>query len=61
MSKKLPGQKLKIINIGIQTFAEDLKKQNVEVIHVDWRPPAGGDMEILELLDKLRKKSNTTK
>jgi len=55
MSKRenLLNKKLKVINLGIQTFAEDLKKQGVEVVHVDWRPPAGGDVEILKLLDKL--------
>ena len=49
----MPNKKLKVINIGIETFAEDLRKQGVEVVHVDWRPPAGGDVEILKLLDKL--------
>ena len=55
MSKKenLLNKKLKVINIGIETFVEDLKKQGAEVVHVDWRPPAGGDVEILKLLDKL--------
>ena len=55
MSKKenLLNKKLKVINMGIETFVGDLKKQGAEVIHVDWRPPAGGDVEILKLLDKL--------
>ena len=55
--ENLFGKKLKVINIGIETFAEDLKKQGVEVVSVDWRPPAGGDIEILKLLDKLEGKS----
>jgi len=55
MSKRenLLNKKLKAINLGIETFIEALKKQGVEVVHVDWRPPAGGDIEILKLLDKL--------
>jgi len=55
MSRKenLLNKKLKVINVGIETFVEDLKRQGAEVIHVDWRPPAGGDIEILRLLDKL--------
>ena len=52
-TKKLFNKKLKVINIGIETFAEDLEKQGIEVIRIDWRPPAGGDARILELLDKL--------
>ena len=46
-------QKLKVVNIGISTFADDLRSQEVEVIHVDWKPPAGGDKEMLKLLEKL--------
>ena len=41
------------VNIGIQDFAESLKTQGVEVIHVTWAPPAGGDPEAMDLLDKL--------
>jgi len=25
----------------------------VEVVHVNWAPPAGGDPDLIELLDKL--------
>jgi len=46
-------KKLKVVNIGVRTFAEDLEKQGVEVVHVDWSPPAGGDIEIAKLLEKL--------
>ena len=46
-------EKLKVVNIGIETFADDLRSQDVEVVHVDWKPPAGGDIEMLKLLAKL--------
>ena len=46
-------QKMKVINLGIEIFADDLKRQGVEVVSVDWQPPAGGDEELLRLLDKL--------
>ncbi len=55
--KDVFNKKLKVINIGIETFAEDLEKQDVEVVRVDWSPPAGGDLEILKLLDKLEEGS----
>jgi hypothetical protein len=42
-----------VINLGVQDFAETLRAQEVEVIHVDWAPPAGGDREMIELLDQL--------
>ena len=41
------------INIGIYDFAESLQIQGIEVIHVNWAPPAGGDPDMIELLDKL--------
>jgi hypothetical protein len=51
--KNILTEKLKVVNIGISTFANDLRSQNVEVVHVDWKPPAGGDIEMLRLLEKL--------
>jgi hypothetical protein len=51
--KNILTEKIKVINIGITTFADDLRSQNVEVVHVDWKPPAGGDIEMLKLLEKL--------
>ena len=47
------AKKLRIVNIGLTSFADDLKNQGAEVVHVDWRPPAGGDPEMLKLLEKL--------
>jgi len=47
-------QELKVINIGLESFNEDLKKQNIKTIQVDWKPPARGNEKMLSLLDKLR-------
>jgi FdrA protein len=41
------------INIGVHDFAETLQIQGVQVIHMNWTPPAGGDPELMELLDQL--------
>jgi FdrA protein len=41
------------INIGVYDFAASLQMQGVEVIHVNWAPPAGGDPEMIELIDQL--------
>jgi FdrA protein len=38
----LLGQPLRVINIGLEVFAQELEADGVTVIHVDWRPPAGG-------------------
>ena len=41
------------INIGVQDFADALEAQKVQVVHVTWSPPAGGDAEMLAILEKL--------
>jgi len=51
--KTILSAKLKVVNIGISTFADDLRSQDVEVVAIDWKPPAGGDVEMLKLLEKL--------
>jgi hypothetical protein len=42
-----------VINIGLKKFAESLEEQKIEVLQVDWLPPAGGDKEMMDLLDQL--------
>jgi FdrA protein len=42
-----------VINLGLKKFAESLEEQKVEVVQVDWIPPAGGDKEMMDLLDQL--------
>jgi hypothetical protein len=41
------------VNIGVADFAETLQVQGVQVVHVTWTPPAGGDPELMDLLDQL--------
>jgi FdrA protein len=43
----------RVVNVGLARFAESLRGQHVPVIDVDWRPPAGGDRTMLDLLEKL--------
>ena len=42
-----------VINLGLKKFSESLEEQQVEVVQVDWIPPAGGDQEMVDLLDQL--------
>ena len=44
---------VKVVNVGLESFGRDLKSQGVDVIQVDWQPPAGGDPELARLLSKL--------
>jgi FdrA protein len=42
-----------VICLGLKKFAESLEEQKVEVVQVDWVPPAGGDKAMVDLLDQL--------
>ena len=48
---ELFNQSLHVVNIGTSKFKEDLNLQGIESIQVDWQPPAGGNVQILEALD----------
>ena len=50
---ELLASELKVINVGLEGFAETLEGLGVPVLHVDWRPPAGGDPRLAGLLAKL--------
>jgi FdrA protein len=41
------------INVGVRDFAESLAAQQVDVVQVDWTPPADNNAEMNDLLDKL--------
>jgi FdrA protein len=41
------------INIGVPDFADSLQVQGAEVVQVNWVPPAGGDSEMIAILDQL--------
>ena len=43
----------RVINIGLSSFADDLKKQDIEMVNLDWSPPARGNVELANLLSKL--------
>lgn len=49
-------KELKVINMGLESFYNDLKQQNVESVQMDWRPRAGGNPKMIALLNKLKDK-----
>lgn len=51
MTHPLFEQPLNIINIGTAIFKEDLDLQRAESVQFNWRPPAGGNVRLLEALD----------
>ena len=44
---------LSVVKIGLEGFSGELMEQQVNVIQVDWVPPAGGDPRLADLLAKL--------
>ncbi|QFG00339.1 DUF1116 domain-containing protein [Psychrobacillus glaciei] len=55
MSKinELFNEKINVINVGIESFKDDMIKQNATVTHLEWMPPGRGNPEIIAALDKL--------
>jgi FdrA protein len=43
------------INVGLESFYESLTSQGAQAVHVDWRPPAGGNEKLAALLQKMKK------
>lgn len=52
--KKLFSEPLKVVNIGSPSFKDDYLKQEVEYIHLDWTPPASGNLLLLNQLNQIR-------
>ncbi len=49
------SRKLEAINVGLESFAENLQAQETTVVHVDWRPPAGGNEKLANILERMKK------
>ncbi len=47
-------QPLAAINVGLESFYESLTSQGAQAVHVDWRPPAGGNERLASLLEKMK-------
>lgn len=59
--KELFSEELKVINIGTSKFKEDLELQKAESVQVEWQPPAGGNIKLINALDKLQDDERITK
>ncbi|GIV65782.1 MAG: fatty-acid metabolism regulator protein [Bellilinea sp.] len=49
---------VKAFNVGLESFAENLTAQETPVVHVDWRPPAGGNEKLASILERMKKLSS---
>jgi FdrA protein len=43
------------INVGLESFYDSLRSQEAEAVHVEWRPPAGGNEKLMAILAKMKK------
>lgn len=44
------------LNVGLESFAASLTNQGAAVLHVDWRPPAGGNERLAGILARMKSK-----
>lgn len=51
--QKLFQSQLVVINVGTRRFGDAVAKQDTEVVQVDWKPMAGGDKEMQDILSIL--------
>lgn len=49
------NQPVAAINVGLESFYDSLVSQGAQAIHVDWRPPAGGNEKLASLLARMKK------
>ncbi len=43
----------RVLNVGLEGFAQALRSSGADVVSLDWRLPAGGDVALASLLDAL--------
>ena len=54
---ELFNEKIHVINVGIESFKDDMLKQNAAVTHLEWMPPGRGNPDIIAALDQLEEPS----
>ncbi|GMQ77539.1 MAG: acyl-CoA synthetase FdrA [Anaerolineae bacterium] len=48
------NEPMAVINVGLELFYSSLISQGAEAVHVDWRPPAGGNENLMALLARMK-------
>jgi FdrA protein len=46
---------LAAINVGLESFYDSLISQGAQAVHVEWKPPAGGNEKMAALLARMKK------
>jgi FdrA protein len=45
---------LAAINVGLESFHDSLMSQGAQAVHVDWKPPAMGNEDLMSILEKMK-------
>lgn len=45
---------LAAINVGLESFSANLKDQGAPCVQVDWKPPAGGNEKLMDILQRMK-------
>ena len=53
VTRNILNSQLRVINVGLASFANELSTRSVPVVSIEWLPPAGGNVELAALLAKL--------
>lgn len=48
------SEPLAVINVGVESFYDSLIAQGAQAVQVDWRPPASGNDELMDILEKMK-------
>ena len=47
---------LTVANLGLEVFAQACRAQQTPCVHVEWKPAAGGNKQMMDLLSMLKNK-----
>ena len=47
-------QSISAVNVGLESFHDSLRSQGAASVHVDWRPPAGGNERLAGILARMK-------
>jgi FdrA protein len=42
------------LNVGLESFAESLREQGAQAVHVDWKPSAGSNERLAGILERMK-------
>jgi FdrA protein len=44
------------INVGLESFYDSIRGQGATAVHVEWKPPAGGNEKLIALLSRMKQR-----